>query len=67
MHGFATATVARKPDPLTKFDDFDGADPHRLATSGAAQHARSLLITANGFPVTILIAPNIGEHENQGM
>jgi hypothetical protein len=42
MHGFATATVASKPDPLTKLDDFDGADPHRIATSGAAQHARSL-------------------------
>ena len=64
MHGFATATVARKPDPLTKFDDFDGADPHRIATSGQLSIPVPSLITANGFPVTILIAPNIrGEHE----
>ena len=61
MHGFATATVASKPDPLTKFDDFDGADPHRIATSGAAQHARSLPYYRQRVPSYHLdCAPTLG-------
>jgi hypothetical protein len=61
MHGFATATVASKLDPLTKFDDFDGADPHRIATSGAAQHARSLPYYRQRVPSYHLdCAPTLG-------
>jgi FAD/FMN-containing dehydrogenase len=61
MHGFATATVASKPDPLTKFDDFDGADPHRIATSGAVQHARSLPYYRQRVPSYHLdCAPTLG-------